>query len=58
MLRLVVESIEPFGLTLLIVAVAVSVALLSNRISSRLRIPARRRSSWSGRPPPPISSRH
>jgi len=40
MLRLVVESIEPFGLTLLIVAVAVSVALLSNRISSRLRIPA------------------
>ena len=36
----VVEDIEPFGLTLLIVAVAVAVALLSNRISARLRIPA------------------
>src|ERR1700749_5000417 len=36
----VVEDIEPFGLTLLIVAVAVAVALVSNRISARLRIPA------------------
>ncbi|WP_296374522.1 MULTISPECIES: cation:proton antiporter [unclassified Pseudonocardia] len=35
-----VESIEPFGLTLLVVGIAMSVALLSNRISSRLRIPA------------------
>ncbi|PZS38191.1 MAG: sodium:proton exchanger [Pseudonocardiales bacterium] len=34
------EDIEPFGLSLLIVAVVVSVALLSNRISTRLRIPA------------------
>lgn len=40
MLRPVVESIEPFGLTLLVVGVAMSIALLSNRISSRLRIPA------------------
>jgi potassium/hydrogen antiporter len=36
----VVESIEPFGLTLLLVGVAVAVALLSNRIGTRLRIPA------------------
>ena len=36
----VVEDIELFGLTLLIVAVAVGAALLSNRISARLRIPA------------------
>jgi cell volume regulation protein A len=35
-----VESIEPFGLTLLAVAVVASLALLSNQISSRLRIPA------------------
>jgi cell volume regulation protein A len=36
----VLEDIEPFGLTLLLVSVVVSVALLSNRISSKLRIPA------------------
>jgi potassium/hydrogen antiporter len=36
----VLEDIEPFGLTLLIAAVVVSAALLSNRISARLRIPA------------------
>ena len=36
----VVESIEPFGLTLLLVGAAVAVALLSNRIGTRLRIPA------------------
>ena len=35
-----VESIEPFGLVLLVAAVVVSVALLSNRISARLRVPA------------------
>ncbi len=35
-----VESIEPFGLLLLGLAVVASVALLSNRIGSRLRIPA------------------
>src|ERR1700712_1158498 len=36
----VVESIEPFGLTLLLVGVAVAFALLSTRIGTRLRIPA------------------
>jgi cell volume regulation protein A len=36
----VVESIEPFGLTLLLVGAAVTLALLSNRIGARLRIPA------------------
>jgi potassium/hydrogen antiporter len=36
----VVEGIEPFGLTLLVAAVVVSLALLSNRISGRLRVPA------------------
>ena len=36
----VVESIEPFGLTLLIAAGVVSLAVLSNRVSSRIRIPA------------------
>lgn len=35
-----VESIEPFGLVLLVLAVVVSAALLSNRMSARLRIPA------------------
>lgn len=35
-----VESIEPFGLTLLAVAAVASLALLSNQIGSRLRIPA------------------
>ncbi len=35
-----VESIEPFGFTLLLAGVAVTVALLSNRIGARLRIPA------------------
>ncbi len=34
------EDIEPFGLTLLVAAAVVSAALLSNRISARLRIPA------------------
>ncbi|MGB8997296.1 MAG: cation:proton antiporter [Pseudonocardiaceae bacterium] len=34
------NDIEPFGLTLLIIAAVGSVALLSNRISSWLRIPA------------------
>ena len=34
------EGIEPFALTLLVVAVVASLALLSNQISSRLRIPA------------------
>jgi cell volume regulation protein A len=33
-------DVEPFGLALLIAAAVVSVALLSNRISRRLRIPA------------------
>jgi cell volume regulation protein A len=33
-------DIEPFGLVVLVVAAAASVALLSNRISARLRIPA------------------
>jgi potassium/hydrogen antiporter len=36
----VVESIEPFGWTLLVAAVVVSAALLSNRISGTLRVPA------------------
>jgi potassium/hydrogen antiporter len=36
----VVESIEPFGLTLLVAAAVVSLALLSNRITARLRVPA------------------
>jgi cell volume regulation protein A len=36
----VLESIEQFGATLLIVAAVVSVALLSNRISTWLRVPA------------------
>ncbi len=35
-----IEGIEPFGLTLLLVAVAVLAALLSNRIGASLRIPA------------------
>ena len=35
-----VESIEPFGFTLLLAGVAVTVALLSNRIGARSRIPA------------------
>ena len=35
-----VEGIEPFGLILLVAAVVVSLALLSNRISARLRVPA------------------
>jgi cell volume regulation protein A len=35
-----VENIEPFGLTLLMTAGVVTVALLSNRISALLRIPA------------------
>lgn len=35
-----VEDIEPFGLTLLVAAGVVVLALLSNRIGSRLRIPA------------------
>lgn len=35
-----VDTIEPFGLTLLLVAVAVTAALLSNRIGAALRIPA------------------
>jgi cell volume regulation protein A len=36
----VVEGIEPFGLILLLAAVIGSLALLSNRISARLRVPA------------------
>jgi cell volume regulation protein A len=36
----VVESIEPFGLVLLVAAVVVSLALLSNRISGWSRVPA------------------
>jgi potassium/hydrogen antiporter len=36
----VVEGIEPFGLILLAAAIVVSLALLSNRISARLRVPA------------------
>ena len=35
-----VDTIEPFALTVLLVAIAASVALLSSRISTRLRIPA------------------
>lgn len=35
-----VDTIEPFGLTLLLVAAAVTAALLSNRIGAALRIPA------------------
>ncbi len=35
-----VENIEPFGLTVLLVAAVVSLALLSNRIGAALRIPA------------------
>ncbi len=35
-----VDTIEPFALTVLLVAIAASVALLSSRISARLRIPA------------------
>lgn len=34
------DAIEPFGLTLLLVAVVASLALLPNRIGARLRIPA------------------
>jgi cell volume regulation protein A len=34
------EDIEPFGLVLLIASLAVSLALLSNRVSQHLRIPA------------------
>ena len=34
------DSIEPFGLTLLAVAAVASFALLSNQVSKRLRIPA------------------
>ncbi len=40
MLARVVENIDSFGLTLLVTAAAMSIALLSNRISGRLRIPA------------------
>jgi cell volume regulation protein A len=40
MLRGVVESIEQFGAALLVVGIAMAVALASNRISGRLRIPA------------------
>jgi cell volume regulation protein A len=36
----VLEDVEPFGLALLIASAVVSLALLSNRISGRLRIPA------------------
>jgi cell volume regulation protein A len=36
----VLEDVEPFGLALLVAAVVVSLALLSNRISARLRLPA------------------
>ncbi len=36
----VIESIEPFGLTLLLAGAAVTAALLSNRIGAWLRIPA------------------
>jgi potassium/hydrogen antiporter len=36
----VIGDIEPFGLVLLVAAVVVSLALLSNRISARLRVPA------------------
>jgi cell volume regulation protein A len=36
----VVNDIEPFGLALLIAATVLSLALLSNRISSRWRVPA------------------
>lgn len=35
-----VDAIEPFGVVLLLVAAAVTAALLSNRIGARLRIPA------------------
>ena len=35
-----VENVEPFGLMLLMTAGVVTVALLSNRISALLRIPA------------------
>ena len=36
----VIEGIEPFGLILLLAAVVGSLALVSNRISQRLRVPA------------------
>jgi cell volume regulation protein A len=36
----VISDVEPFGLVLLVASVVVSAALLSNRISARLRIPA------------------
>jgi cell volume regulation protein A len=36
----VLHDIEPFGLALLVAAAVVSLALLSNRLSARLRIPA------------------
>jgi cell volume regulation protein A len=36
----VLSDLEPFGLALLVAAMVVSLALLSNRISGRLRIPA------------------
>jgi hypothetical protein len=39
-LQVMVENIEPFGLMLLMTAGVVTVALLSNRISALLRIPA------------------
>lgn len=35
-----IEDIEPFGLILLVAAVVVTLALLSNRIGARLRVPA------------------
>ena len=34
------DNIEPFGVTLLVAAAVVSVALLSNRISTWVRVPA------------------
>jgi len=40
MLAVVLDSIEPFGVVLLVAAGVVFAALLSNRIGSRLRIPA------------------
>jgi cell volume regulation protein A len=36
----VLSDVEPFGLALLVAAAVVSLALLSNRISGRIRIPA------------------
>jgi cell volume regulation protein A len=36
----VVEGIEPFGLVLMVASVVVILALLSNRVSQRLRVPA------------------